>query len=106
MIRMTRTEIIEALRAGLLATGFIAVEDLSTDEEIYLCAHTGEEETDDTDWSCARVMEGWDRCIGSVGHFGSFRETKRMMPSVFGRVETASFYKPSNSDETTNGQTK
>jgi hypothetical protein len=38
---MTRTEIIEALCAGLLATGFIAVDDLSTNEEIYLRAHTG-----------------------------------------------------------------
>ncbi|MGX5802320.1 hypothetical protein ACWGS9_13830 [Bradyrhizobium sp. Arg314] len=45
---MTREQILQELRAGLLAAGFVAVDDLSRDEEIFLRAHSGELETDDT----------------------------------------------------------
>lgn len=45
---MTRSDILKAMTDGLLDAGFIAVDDMSTDEEIYLCAHTGSTETDET----------------------------------------------------------
>lgn len=47
---MTRDEALSALRSGLLSVGFVAVDDLSEsqDGEIFLRAHLGAEETDDT----------------------------------------------------------
>lgn len=45
---MTRAEILKALTDGLLEEGFIAVDDMSASEEIYLRAHTGRIESDAT----------------------------------------------------------
>jgi hypothetical protein len=45
---MTRAEILKALTEGLIEAGFIAVDDMSESEEIFLRAHTGRIESDDT----------------------------------------------------------